>query len=93
MPQLTEDTSFASVLLVIVQKNGEKREVFSEFLHFYGEKWQKIKNQQSNTPFTLRKIWALTKTSKKLTSAVDAKGKKEKANKGGYLVQTCQVAR
>ena len=52
-----------------------------------------IKNQQSNTPFALKTIWALSKTSKKLTSAVDAKSKKEKANKSEYLVQTFQGER
>ena len=72
---------------------GKKEEFFSEFLHF---KWRKttdtkIKNQQSVTPFALKTIWTLSKTSKKLTSAVDAKGKKKKAKKGEYLVQTFKL--
>jgi len=55
----------------------------------------KTKNQKpkSNILFALKTIWALSKTSKKLTSAVDAKSKKEKANKSEYLVQTFQGER
>jgi len=77
-------------------KEWRKKESFSvSSCIFNGEKrpTQKIKNQQSITPFALKTFWTLSKTSKKLTSAVDAKGKKKKAKKGEYLVQTFQGER
>ena len=75
-------------------KEWRKKESFSvSSCIFNGEKQptQKIKNQQSITPFALKTFWTLSKTSKKLTSAVDAKGKKKKAKKGEYLVQTFKL--
>jgi len=84
---------FLTVPLVTVQKNGAKRSFSVSSCIFNGEKrpTQKIKNQQSITPFALKTIWTLSKTSKKLTSAVDVKGKKKKAKKGEYLVQTFKL--
>ena len=84
---------FLPVLLLSVQKNGGKRSFSVNSCIFNGEKrpTQKIKNQQSITPFALKTIWTLSKTSKKCTSAVDAKGKKKNAKKGEYLVQTFKL--
>jgi len=92
MPQ---PTAYASFLFYCpLCKRMGKRGVFQRVLCiFNGEKrpTQKIKNQQSITPSALKTIWTLSKTSKKLTSDVDAKGKKKKAKKGEYLVQTFKL--